>query len=551
MKPSRQSIEQAVEDVRQKLAESIAPGEPGAVAFVSSNGERASLAAAGAASLNNLAPLTIDTSFDTGSVAKIVTGLAVAMLEEEGALAPSMRMRELLPELPAYTDSLRVEHLLHHESGLRSYFTFLYYIAGWHPRRPPSSDEVFEALCRVGRLAFAPGSRHEYSDSNYFLLGRIVERLAGEPLGAFVQRRILTPLGMQDSYFTDVDSAGRRKAEGYVTYPLELRSSGECRRSAEPGVFCPVRLSYRHVGAEGFCASASDLARLGAHILSPTLLRPTSMRDRVLCAPRIREDGFGYGYGLNVGTYRGRRFIGHDGQIWGYSASLAVFPDEDLELICLSNRDDLCAWTLRSALLDALEGEQIRPLLARQGQSAAGRTLARYLDPTSARRLEIVEQGDGQAVSIEGAGPVPVEIEPDGTLRGGGLTLATSCACRAHPSLLVCEGDGQSREFIPFWGPGRRETFAVYAGTYTCEKLRTTFDVEATEAGIRLANRDAMRPSMNLEYEPTIPDFFRSEDPYPELSQLQFLREAGSVYAFIYRDPDGDRREDFCFARDG
>ena len=66
---------------------------------------------------------------------------------------------------------------------------------------------------------------------------------------------------------------------------------------------------------------------------------------------------------------------------------------------------------------------------------------------------------------------------------------------------------------------------------------------------MRLRNRDAQRPSMDLDYTPTIRDFFASHDPHPGISQIQFLRDGGSIVAFIYRDYDGDGREAFRFER--
>lgn len=511
--------------------------------------------AAGTASLGSVDPLTLHTRFDTGSVAKIVTGLAIAILEEEGALSPSVRLRDFLPEFPSYGEALRVEHLIHHESGLRNYFSLLYYMAGWHPRLSPSPDEVFDVLCHVGSLTFEPGSRYEYCDSNYLLLARIVERVTGQRFGAFVQSRIFDPLGMGDSAISDIENLPARRADGHIGYPMALRSTFELRGSdVSPARFHPVRLNYQHVGAEGLYASAADLALLARHILFPTLVSAETMRDRVQRAPRMRRDGLGYAYGLNVGMYCGRRFIGHDGQIWGYSASLAVFPDDELEIVCLTNRDDLGAWSLRSAVLHALDDEAGRgfakaAVVPCDATGNAPRTLGRYLDPATARHLEMVERSGGQAVSLCGSEPIAVERGEDGSLRGGGLSITRLSTCGERPSLLVRESDGNASTFEPFHDASGREAFGEYEGPYRCAELAATFDVKATETGIRLRNRDSRRPSMDLDYAPTIRDFFWSRDPYPELSQLQFLRAGDTVCAFIYRDPDGDRREDFRFER--
>lgn len=547
MSSLHESIKRAIEGVAQRSESLVGEDEPGFVVFSSSRGRPIASATGGLASLATRSPISLDTMFDTGSVAKVVTGLAVAILEEEGALSPSMRLRDLLPEFPAYGDALRVEHLIHHESGLRSYFSLLYFMAGWHPRFAPSSEEVFDALCHAGSLTSRPGVRYEYCDSNYFLLARIVERVSGEPFGAFAQRCILDPLKMRDSGLTDMAGAATG-AEGYERYPLEVGSAYAQRAHDTEPAWHPVQLAYNHVGAEGLRASARDLARLAAHILRPTIVSERTMRDRILHAVRTREDGFGYGYGLNVGTYRGRKYIGHDGQIWGYSASVSVFPDDEIEIVCLTNRADLGAWQLRSGVLDALDGKS--PTGSSPSFAAArSRVVGRYLSRATARYLEIAEAPHGQTASIDGSNPVAVAIQEDGSLRGEGLTIAASCDCGAWPSLVVRERGGAADTFELFGAAADCTPLVEYAGAYRCVELDTTFDVAATKVGIRVTNRDARRPSMDLDYEPTIRDFFRSLDPYPGLSQLQFLRDQGEIVAFIYRDPDGDRREDLRFVR--
>ncbi len=552
---SRAVAERAVAEAYEKLLAPIEVDEPGGVVLVSSRGEGLASAARGVCSLDSGESLTLHTALDAGSVAKIVTGLAVAILEEEGALSPATRLRDVLPEFPAYGDPLRLEHLLCQESGLRNYFGLLYYRAGWHPRLSPSPDEVFEALCRVGSLSFEPGSQYQYCDSNYFLLARIVERTSGMRFGAFAQSRILDRLGMRDSYFTDLPSRERKRAEGYVNYAIDFESPYKLREIDAPRTaFQPVCLDYDHVGAEGLYTSAHDLALLAKHVLFPSLVSAETMRDRILRARRVRNDGLGYGYGLNVGTYRGRRFIGHDGGIWGYSASVAVFSDDELEIVALTNRDDLGAWDLRSAVLDSLGIAAEKPKAAR---SAAERSACpkgprkhlagMYLDPAMPSYLELIEKDGDLAVSIFDGAPVALAWVDDKTLQGPNScpTIFVAAARGERPTLEVKEGDGRASTFEPFIGVKGRSAFLEYEGAYHCAELATTYDVEATETGIRLTNRDPRRPSMDLDYTPTIRDYFWSRDPYPGLIELRFLRKGSTVRSFVYRGG----REDLYFVR--
>ncbi|MDD5265118.1 MAG: hypothetical protein PHU43_09825 [Candidatus Bipolaricaulis sp.] len=180
-----------------------------------------------------------------------------------------------------------------------------------------------------------------------------------------------------------------------------------------------------------------------------------------------------------------------------------------------------------------------------------------YLDPTRADDLEPVETDSGLAASISGGAPIALDRADERTpMRqawtedpglGGEPTISLGVGRGAQPTPQVRGTDGAARTSEPFTDAAGRSAFLPYGGSYGCPELATTFDVETTGAGIRLRNRDPQRPSMNLDHFPTVRDFFRSRDPYPEVSRLQFLREGHSVRAFICRDRD--RREDFRFVR--
>ena len=360
---------EVLEAIDQKMSDRIASDDPGAALAVSFEGETVFARAYGMANLEDSQPLTIHSALDAGSVMKTLTGLAIALLEDEGLLSCETPLRDILPNFPAYGDGLRLNHLIHHESGLRNYTVLLYYMAGWHEQAPPSSDQVYETLCCAGSLSFQQRTKYEYCDSNYFLLARVIERVTGERFGAFIEKRILKPLGMKDSAILDHTNliASSDWAEGYVGYPSELRSPHEYRTADSVGGFHPARLAYSHVGAEGLRTSVCDLLTLGRHLADSSGVLSEFVRERMLRVPRMREDGFGYGYGLNVGTFRGMQFFGHSGAIQGFTATLTCFPDKELQIACMTNRQDLGAWTCRNWVLDELRGESATSQQPEQG----------------------------------------------------------------------------------------------------------------------------------------------------------------------------------------
>lgn len=539
--------------IDKAMANRIHDQDPGASVAVSFHGETVLAKAYGRAQLEVPRALTIHSVLDAGSVMKTLTGLAIALLENEGVLSGETRLRDVLPEFPDYGDALRMTHLLHHESGLRNYTVLLYYMAGWHEQAPPSPDDVYEAICCAGSLSFEPGTTYEYCDSNYFLLAQMIERVTQRRFGAFVEERILTPLGLIDSAILDYPPPQTEGwAEGYLRYPSELRSPYEYRTdtSSVTGFF-PARLAYRHIGAEGWRTSAVDLLVLGRNLAEQSDVLSDAVRERMVTVQRWREDGFGYGHGLNIGTHRGMRYVGHSGEIQGFTTTLACLPDEALTIACMTNRQDVCAWTLRDLVIDAFSGRRRSAKRGHKGldspPTALDELVGFYLNPISASFLEIIKTGDSFEVSFNAGAVLP--LSGDGPWwTEDEIRIIRLPGSHDQPSLIVQMHDVAS-EYVAFSSQGEGEDFQVYEGTYTCEALNAVFVVSAAERGVRLTNVEPRRPSMNLFYSPTIRDFFWSQDPHPELSQIQFLRGEGHVSAFIYRDYDGDRRESFQFVK--
>ncbi len=538
--------------IRQLLAERIAPEDPGAALAIGFDGEPAWAMARGVADLDNHVSLITQTQLDTGSVMKTLTGTAIALLEEEGALSTEGLLQDILPEFPGYGRALRLKHLLHHESGLRNYTVLMYYMAGWHEMAPPSADEVYQTICRAGSLGFQPGEEYEYCDTNYFLLARVVERITGDRFGAFIADRILGPMGLGESTILDcVDADKQNWAEGYVNYPSQLQSPYVYRTKRSLS-FTPSRLAYRHVGAEGWRTSVNDLLTLGVHLIGPSDVLSDAIRERMLRISRLRKDGFGYGYGLNVGTYRGMRYFGHSGEIQGFTATLACFPDDKLCIASLTNRQDLTAWALRDWVLDRLHERPLsRDSMDKQLKPKAvgiDALKGAYLHPITSRFLHLADCDGGVCLAMNGGEPLP--LRGDGPWQTDAGTLLIPKHRKADRASLIVQSHDVASEYIPFLLPGDYDDFSEYAGTYCCEALDTTFHVDATTRGIRLTNDDPRRCSMNLDYTPTVRDFFWSHDPHPGISQIQFLRDDECVAAWVYRDCDGDRREDFRFVQE-
>lgn len=183
---------------------------PGCAVGVYRNGDLLLAKGYGLANVEDARPMTAQTTFNLGSGAKAFTALAVLTLEEQRKLTLDDDVRKYVPGLPDYGPPIRIRDLLQHTSGLRDYGT-LELLGG---RQTPSMPEFVALMARQQRPNFTPGTKHEYSHSDFVIAGLIVERIVREPFGAYLERDVLGPLGMTGSRVHD-ERGARVPARAY------------------------------------------------------------------------------------------------------------------------------------------------------------------------------------------------------------------------------------------------------------------------------------------------------------------------------------------------
>jgi CubicO group peptidase (beta-lactamase class C family) len=166
-------------------------------------------------------PATPETVYQLASVTKCFTATAVMQLVEDESLTLKDRIATHLPNLPKAWSEITVWHLLTHSSGIKSY-TQLAEIAD-HPERTFTKDEMI-ALVADLPLEFRPGERYDYSNTGYYLLGMLIEKVSGQSYGAFLKRRIFTPAGMTSTRVNDFSELIPRRATGYVLRDGAIRN---------------------------------------------------------------------------------------------------------------------------------------------------------------------------------------------------------------------------------------------------------------------------------------------------------------------------------------
>lgn len=317
-------------------------GSPGYAVGVIRNGKLVFARGYGRAELDNNIPITPKTSFHLASLSKQFTAAAVALLIAEGKLSLDTPVAEFVPEVKDFGADLRIKHLIYFTSGLPEYtslprqsgmpwFSFFYF----------TTDEAIATSLRAGKLNFAPGTKWEYSNINYMLLTRIVERASGMPFAEFLQTRVFKPLDMGASLLNDDSTAViPNRATGYAdrSDPEILKELASMGIHAHGGTG-PVRLPRisPHYGGSGVFSTVEDLAKWDANFYTHRLAGK-AFTEQMLHREKFAHDKDNDAFGLVHGDFKGRPMVWFSGGDMDTSTFMARLPNERLTVVCLSNR---------------------------------------------------------------------------------------------------------------------------------------------------------------------------------------------------------------------
>jgi CubicO group peptidase (beta-lactamase class C family) len=296
---------------------------PGAAAAIAYNGAIAHLECVGLADVQAGEPVGPGTTFDLASVTKTFTAAAVLLLADRGRLDlndPVGRHLSGFGPPAAGSRAVTVRDLLWHTSGLPDY------LAACPPDELPDLTPGWVLDRARGWAAEArPGTRHEYSNTNYALLAEVVAAAAGCPYAAFLRAAVFDPLGLADTVVLGEAPRGQR-ARGYVNVGY-----GEPR-------FEPAGLDLPVVGDGGVFSSVRELVAWQEALYGGRLLGPAGLG--AMFAPGRLDDGSEFDYGCGVTVERlsdGRTWCGHTGGWAGASALAGRYVEDGVSVVVLSN----------------------------------------------------------------------------------------------------------------------------------------------------------------------------------------------------------------------
>jgi CubicO group peptidase (beta-lactamase class C family) len=474
---------------------------PGCAVGVAREGKVLLTRGYGMADLENGTPITAETIFESGSVAKQFTATAVILLALDGKLSLDDPARKYLPELPEYDRPITIRHLLTHTSGLREWSS-LVGAQGW-PRgtRAHTQAELLDVVFRQKALNYPVGDYYSYTNSGYALAMTIVERVSGKSLQEFTHERIFGPLGMTHTRWRDdFTRLVPGRAQAYSREDDGWRLNMPFENVVGPGGLLTT------VGDWLTWNEALTNRKLGAALVDSltTRMRLTSGRE-------IR-----YARGLMVLNHRGVREISHSGSTAGYSTYLARYPDHgNLSIAVLCNSSSGAAGNYTHQLADRLIRD-FPPPPALDTTRADSAALAAYLGIyRNTRTHGSLEVTPGSAARFRAL--------PNGWFWLGNNTrwhFETGPGGRpAGIRIAQPDGDTVAYQYVAqrFWTP-TPEQLRAFEGAYPSDEIGVTYQVKVVGDSLTLSPR----VGSVLTLRPTYPDGFAVRG-----SAVWFTRDRG------------------------
>jgi CubicO group peptidase (beta-lactamase class C family) len=300
-------------------------------------------------------PIDELTNFRLASVTKQFTAAAVMLLVRDGRLRYDTPLTSVLPEFPAYGRDITIRHLLQHTSGLPDYESLM--------KAPDAGVPVEDAqITDAGVLAllerqaggkFPPGTRWDYSNSGYVVLGLVVEKASGLPFGRFLRDRIFAPLGMDGTLaYERGRNEVRDRAFGHSVENGKWRETDQSPTSAT-------------LGDGGVYSSLRDMARWDAALRGHSLLSAAEMDPAMAPAvasesPPVEPDGrpAAYGFGWFLNPWKGHARAWHYGETVGFRTAIERFVEDGVTVVVLCNRADADAAALALKAAEPFLSEQ-------------------------------------------------------------------------------------------------------------------------------------------------------------------------------------------------
>ncbi|XLS27801.1 serine hydrolase domain-containing protein [Flavobacteriaceae bacterium M23B6Z8] len=302
-----------------------APDSPGYALGIIEDGALLYSKGYGMANLEHGIPLSDSSAIYIGSMAKQFTTAALLILESQGKIDLSKPVKEYLPEFPVYADTITVNHLIHHTSGIRETNSMqLFQGIDRNFEEVFDTGDLYELILQQENLNFKPGSEFRYSSGGYAVLAKMVERMTEKDFRSYLNEVIFEPLGMKNTFVSDNrhEIVPNRAASYWPTNEgtYELRNQ-----------------LFEAYGDGGIITTVKDLAKWDRAFYED-LLGVEDFAQKMYNKGTLENgEEIEYARALQVRNYKGLQMITHNGGMLGFRVDMVRFPEIKTSFILLGN----------------------------------------------------------------------------------------------------------------------------------------------------------------------------------------------------------------------
>ena len=289
-----------------------------------------------------------NTIFHWASITKTFTGIAIMQLRDRGLLKLDDPAVKYLPELHQVhnpygpMDKITIRHLLSHSAGFRASTWPWGGNKDWHPYEPKEWSQL-AAMLPYTNIQFEPGSKYSYSNPGIIFLGRIIELLTGENIEVYLDKNILKPLGMYQSYFDHTPyHLAKNRSNNYFLMDDELTENGRDFDTgitvSNGGLNAPLPDMVRYLN---FLLDVGNSSNYG-YVLKKSSLEEMSQIEHLVAKTKTIQENIGLAYFIldyQAEDGKGTRFIGHTGSQRGFQSFFYIHPASQTAAIMVMNTD--------------------------------------------------------------------------------------------------------------------------------------------------------------------------------------------------------------------
>ncbi len=305
------------------LNEQFPLNETGATALISSKGKIIYKKAFGMANAELNVRMQTNNIFRIGSITKQFTAIAILQLMEQGKLNLPDEITRFIPGYPVQGSTITIEHLLTHTSGIRDFTSIKDSVQRIKTDFTPAGMISF---FQNQPMRFTPGTRYEYSNSNYFLLGYIIEKITGKTYQQYLEDNFFQPLGMTSSFYGNDAKIIKNRAAGYTKTEKDMENAGTISMT-------------QPFAAGAILSTVEDLFKWQQAVQSYKLVKKESLERAFTRYKLVTGKEINYGYGWRFGFIQQSPSIWHGGLINGFMTMAMYLPIEDVYVVILSNCD--------------------------------------------------------------------------------------------------------------------------------------------------------------------------------------------------------------------